>query len=525
MPSESVSVIFAPAHSFPPSTVTCALSATVRRPNAPTPSPAPIVVTNVPPSVRSVFVSPNFAKLFPLQYESWIASKEENETADYIAKYPFLAILRAGTGGEGGPVLLGLRGHYYGWLDFMTLTDAGIPDGSANEKTSARCLACHSSAAPEIIRRYGEKEFLSSPVSKYSELGAHSVGCMNCHDPETMQLKVSLSWFNDELKAAGKPTSEKSSAAEQKSLICAQCHYEGFTVKQKWTDASGKERRMTVAKTAWPGGFSIAAQEAWLNDGKNFPDGKPRTDLIHPISIAPLIWSIHSDYELFKPGIHGQMGLSCTTCHMPKVTKNGQTYTSHNIGRPLKTFEASCSGCHDVKNKDKILSYVAQRKARAAELRIESGTLLAKAHLEAGKAWAAGASEAEMQPVLQAIRASYWRFNSLQRAAYFHASQETFTEFANAIRYAQQARVELRKILARHGAGDWETPAFDTKDKVLALLNLPEREAYIKAKCLSNKKDLVRWTEPAEKNGTYDKNYVAPDQIENWHTRECSRYE
>ena len=225
-----------------------------------------------------------------------------------------------------------------------------------------------------------------------------------------------------------------------------------------------------------------------------------------------MLYGIVQNGLLLVGKFYGVVYFGCTVCH-------GDSF------RALRERYCRLDTKNLTSSKDKILSYVAQRKARAAELRIESGTLLAKAHLEAGKAWAAGASEAEMQPVLQAIRASYWHFNSLQRAAYFHASQETFTEFANAIRYAQQARVELRKILARHGAGDWEAPAFDTKDKVLALLNLSEREAYIKAKCLSNKKDLVRWTEPAEKNGTYDKNYVAPDQIENWHTRECSRYE
>ncbi len=37
--------------------------------------------------------------------------------------------------------------------------------------------------------------------------------------------------------------------------------------------------------------------------------------------------------------------------------------------------------------------------------------LLVKAHIEAGAAWKAGATEAEMQPVLTLIRHSQWRWD------------------------------------------------------------------------------------------------------------------
>ena len=47
--------------------------------------------------VPQPYNSSNFEKVFPLQYQSWIASKNDSKTEDYIAKYPFLAILRAGT--------------------------------------------------------------------------------------------------------------------------------------------------------------------------------------------------------------------------------------------------------------------------------------------------------------------------------------------------------------------------------------------------------------------------------------------
>ena len=176
-----------------------------------------------------------------------------------------------------------------------------------------------------------------------------------------------------------------------------------------------------------------------------------------------------------------------------------------------------------MKDEAKYQAIVKQMKDRAEDLRWKSGTLLAKAHLEAGKAWEVGATEKEMKPVLQNIRASYWRFNSLNRGAYFHNPQETLGEFANSIRYAEEARLQLRKILAKHGAANYVAPKFDTKEQAMALLKLPNRAAATKAKCRSIEVDSARWVVPSKKNGTYDKNYVAPDAVETWYTRECRK--
>lgn len=196
--------------------------------------------------VPQPYNSSNFEKVFPLQYQSWIASKNDSKTEDYIAKYPFLAILRAGTGGDTGPRLLGLRGHYYAWVDVATIPDSGIPNGKKNEATTARCNVCHSSIGPEVIRKEGERELQSNNLSHFAYMGAHSVGCINCHDPESMKLKVSHSFLDKMLTKAGKPTFEKAGAAEQKSLVCAQCHYTGYTVEEKWKDKTGKIRTATV---------------------------------------------------------------------------------------------------------------------------------------------------------------------------------------------------------------------------------------------------------------------------------------
>jgi hypothetical protein len=64
--------------------------------------------------------------------------------------------------------------------------------------------------------------------------------------------------------------------------------------------------------------------------------------------------------------------------------------------------------------------------------------VLAKAHLEAAKAWEPGANEAEMQPILQGIRHGQWRRNFFiaDHGSFFHAPEGTLRVPGSAINKA-----------------------------------------------------------------------------------------
>mgnify|MGYP000473608315 FL=1 len=135
--------------------------------------------------------------------------------------------------------------------------------------------------------------------------GFHPVGCINCHDPKTMQLRVQPTWLNKMLVKAGKPVFEKA-GNDRFSLICAQCHYEGYTKTDTEALPDNPNAKVINSFTAWKNGLDLASQEAYLNDGKNFENNKPHVDLIHPLSKTPIIWSIHPDFEVFKTGVHAK---------------------------------------------------------------------------------------------------------------------------------------------------------------------------------------------------------------------------
>ena len=88
-----------------------------------------------------------------------------------------------------------------------------------------------------------------------------------------------------------------------------------------------------------------------------------------------------------------------------------------------------------------------------------------------------------MKPVPAETRSSYWYWNSLARAAYMHNPDETFAGFARANDSAQKARLLLKdNSLVKHGVTNYQVPKFDTKEKALALLDLPQIEYFIKRK-------------------------------------------
>ncbi|MBU0960960.1 MAG: ammonia-forming cytochrome c nitrite reductase subunit c552, partial [Proteobacteria bacterium] len=127
----------------------------------------------------------------------------------------------------------------------------------------------------------------------------------------------------------------------------------------------------------------------------------------------------------------------------------------------------------------------------------------AKAHLEAGKAWELGATEAEMADILKDIRHGQWRwdYSIASHASFFHAPEETLRLLAVSNEIAQSARLKLVKILAKYGAVEYMAPDFSTKEKAQGLAGVPL------AKLVAEKQQfkatlLQEWNQQAVKNGT-----------------------
>ncbi len=365
-------------------------------------------------------------------------------------------------------------------------------------------------------------EFLSSSWTKYGSEALNPIGCANCHDPKTTKLRVVPTWLDDMLKKAGLPDFASSSRKDKKILVCAQCHFEAYTEQVNWIDKKGENRVATVTRTPWKYGLSLDDMEKFYDSGENFPTGKPYFDFINPISKTPIIMPEHPDFELLKTDIHGKVGLSCPDCHMPQATNNEVTYSDHRIGNPLETTDRSCIRCHK-KNDSDMKAMVAVKRQYRDEMAAEALENLAKAHLEAGEAWRAGATESDMAPVLADIRSSYWKFNSVPRAAYVHAPRETVKALKDSVFKAKRARDTLVQIFAKYGVNNFKIPEFDTKEKAFKILNLKDRPEYMKDKCNFISNLRKEWMRKATSTDTYDKNIVYPIDMESAFDKECKK--
>jgi nitrite reductase (cytochrome c-552) len=67
--------------------------------------------------------------------------------------------------------------------------------------------------------------------TKGSEIVNH-IGCADCHDAKTMNLRISRPALSEAFERSGKDLSQ-STQQEMRSLVCAQCHVEYYFDKKK----------------------------------------------------------------------------------------------------------------------------------------------------------------------------------------------------------------------------------------------------------------------------------------------------
>jgi nitrite reductase (cytochrome c-552) len=224
-------------------------------------------------------------------------------------------------------------------------------------------------------------------------------------------------------------------------------------------------------------------------------------DWTHKISKAPMLKAQHPGYEIFQTGIHARRGVSCADCHMPYKQEGAVKYSDHHIASPLENVSNSCLTCH--KETESEFKALVQRKLERKEQLMEFAMdNLAKAHLEAGKAWESGATEDEMADVLELLRSGQWMwdYSIASHGSFYHAPEETLRLLSVANEKAQQARLQLVAILARHDVFDFEAPDFSTKEKAQKLAGV-DLDKLVQEKNAFRNALLQEWTAEAIERG------------------------
>ncbi len=398
---------------------------------------------------------------FPREYNSYLKTSETNFSSKYggnamrdaIEESPRISVLWAGYSfskeyNQG-------RGHYYAVDDIRNILRTGeVPSPQPNT-----CWTCKSPDVPRVMNEVGVAEFYRGTWDTRGSEIINRIGCADCHEAKTMNLRISRPALLEAFEAMGKDIS-KVSHQEMRTLVCAQCHVEYYFNKNK-------VEGVQYLTFPWAEGTSIEEMEKYY-------DNIEFADWTHALSRAPMLKAQHPDYEVFITGVHASRGVSCADCHMSFISEGGQKFTDHHIQSPVNNVTNSCQVCHR-EDAEKLISDIYSRQDKIIENRIILETLLVRCHVEAKTAWDNGATDTQMKDILYDIRRAQWRwdFAAAGHGNSFHSPVEISRIISGGIAIAQEARIKLSRLLASLGYNkEIPYPDISTKAKAQAFIGL-----------------------------------------------------
>ncbi|HYE60761.1 MAG TPA: ammonia-forming cytochrome c nitrite reductase subunit c552 [Phycisphaerales bacterium] len=288
---------------------------------------------------------------------------------------------------------------------------------------------------------------------------AHPVSCIDCHDPQSMHLRVTRPGFVIGIANLAKsddpvphlPSVERwrkgskskdydpntdATRQEMRSFVCGQCHVEYY--------CGPKE----VLLFPWHNGLKAGQIEAFYDQHK-FPDGTPFYDYAHGETGAHVLKAQHPEFELWSQGVHARSGVACADCHMPYERTGAMKVSSHWVRSPLLNINNACQTCHNVPEaelRDKVAA-IQNRTNHLMEVAAKAMTEMLDAIREAK---AAGASDQALAPIYDLQKRAMWRLDFIQseNSAGFHADQEASTILGESIEFSRQAQAAALKLRA-----------------------------------------------------------------------------
>ncbi|WP_102345480.1 ammonia-forming cytochrome c nitrite reductase subunit c552 [Bacillus sp. Marseille-P3661] len=392
-----------------------------------------------------------FKDLFPLQYESYMRTQDMQDTKyagsvptskfDH-SKEPYLPILFNGYGfaldyNED-------RGHVYAIEDMKTLR--------INDKSIGSCLTCKSTAVPQLIDELGDDywggNFKGEIMPAAENMGHSPIGCSDCHDPVTMELRVTRPSFAKAMEAQGIDISNPTKN-EMRTYVCAQCH-----VEYHFAD-SNKE-----VTFPWDNGFKPEDMYEYYETtakAENF-----KQDWKHNISGTPMIKAQHPEFETWSDGTHGKAGVSCADCHMPYERADGKKkISSHNWTSPMKTIEQSCRTCHADKTAAELKDRVESIQETNFEALHKAQDISTTAHYYVNRMITAGAPESKIKAAQDLVRKGQWFWDIIaaENSTGFHNPQGSMDSLKTSSEASSEAIILATEELVKLGVNMEELKA------------------------------------------------------------------
>jgi nitrite reductase (cytochrome c-552) len=326
------------------------------------------------------------------------------------------------------------RGHAY------MLDDQVFTERQTVAKQPGTCLHCHASVYLPYKRAGGGdliKGFEALNRLPYAQARAqarHPVACIDCHDPGTMQLRVTRPGFLEGIRAtkaaqgvADYDVNRDATRQEMRAFVCGQCHVEYYF--------KGPEKRLVYP---WTKGLKA-------DDILGYYDENPHDDWTHAESGAKVLKAQHPEFELWNQGIHARSGVACADCHMPYQRVGALKISDHHVRSPLLNVNRACQTCHRW-SEEELKARVELIQTRTFGLRNKAMDAVLALIADIKTAKAAGAADAELADPRRRQREAQFLldFIEAENSMGFHAPQEAARVLAESIDRSRLGQVAIR---------------------------------------------------------------------------------
>jgi nitrite reductase (cytochrome c-552) len=326
------------------------------------------------------------------------------------------------------------RGHAY------TLDDQLYTQRQVVVKQPGTCGQCHASVYVPMKKLGGGDIFKGfealnkMPYSEAKQHFKHPVGCIDCHDPATMQLRVTRPGFMEGIKAfkasqgvADFDPNTMASRQEMRAYVCGQCHVEYYF--------KGPEKRLT-----FPWSQGMKADEIL-----GYYDAAGFRDWTHKTSGAPTLKAQHPEFEMWNQGIHARSGVACADCHMPYMRVGGTKVSDHWVRSPVLNLNRACQSCHKWPETElKARVEAIQDKHMLLREQAFDAVVALIGELEAAKASGKTDADLERARYLQRRAQFLFDFVEAENSTGFHAPQEAARVLFESIDASRQGQLALR---------------------------------------------------------------------------------
>jgi nitrite reductase (cytochrome c-552) len=266
------------------------------------------------------------------------------------------------------------------------------------------------------------------------KLVTHPVACIDCHDPKTLQLRVTRPGFIEGMRAVKASAGVKdydvnrdATRQEMRSFVCGQCHVEYYF--------KGPEKRLVYP---WSNGIKVEQILAYY-DTEQFKDWS------HADTGAPVLKAQHPEFEMWNQGIHARSGVACADCHMPYKREGALKISDHHVRSPLLNINHACQTCHRWPEAE-LKARVETIQERTQAMRNLAMDALVELITDLKAARTANAPEAQVTAArdLQRKAQFYLDFVEAENSSGFHAPEEALRILGESINFARKGQLVLR---------------------------------------------------------------------------------